>query len=884
MKSSSRNQKHSNSGSHSPSNRSRSRDKDRERERDRERDRERERERGGHNRENEREKNRDNRNNNKEHNKDSNREHNKHQHQNQQHPNHHPNSVIDGKLYFTNIPINIPEHKVKEEFEKFGKVIDYTLRKKLDIANPYYFGNITLSKKQEAEKAMEYLSKNLKWYVVPFDKDNKEKSKNREKKDDNLSNNNDKNIRVREILVKNLPNSTTEANLYKEFFIYGEISKIELKTGNDNKKYAFIKYRLMASASKAFEEAKNMNFNGNIIKVSFSNIAQRKDIKGNEEGYELNENNCKLILINLNKNCQAPNEDKIISIFENYGKIKNISVKNANSSQNKSCIYVEYYKAEDAKKAIEELNKENNIENRKLLGDENCEINFYFKSKLNESNPFNYDVKNNNNMNMFQNNNMMFKNFMMQNMKGLGYGANNSAFLFQLMQKNLLNNQLNLNNYNTNNLQNQQQNLNNNTNNQQSPDKNVENNNNISQTNNSSNNQPINNQLNNLNISNNPLLNSNFKNQYLKMPFPFTNPSLYQGYQNLNLNYQQQSQEQIPNYQIQNQYDLSMFLNNPYLTTIINNNFKNQNNNLNNNNINNNLNNNINTNKNPNNNDGKDIKDLLKKIMEEKNNQNNNNKNNSSDSDISSLNGSQSAEEMDFEKEYSLEEENLKYIWNGFLTKNNKDRVNVDLYRIRGKIDDSFFKEYHLNVCNRIQYEEVMKRHLLGIVAISPQNVTQREIFDEYVNYLNEKQRCGVINVSEKYILYLVSPGEFSRKFYQNPKKHLLGLLVDATVEPNLYVDMNNLALPPPVISSAEKRRLMNKSKNKKAQSEKKEKDNKKVEKDIFMKLNEELKKKKIENKNYENEDIDNMNNIDELIRQNPEFKEIIEKLNKKDT
>ena len=99
-----------------------------------------------------------------------------------------------------------------------------------------------------------------------------------------------------------------------------------------------------------------------------------------------------------------------------------------------------------------------------------------------------------------------------------------------------------------------------------------------------------------------------------------------------------------------------------------------------------------------------------------------------------------------------------------------------------------------------------MKRHLLGIVAISPQNVTQREIFDEYVNYLNEKQRCGVINVSEKYILYLASPGEFSRKFYQNPKKHLVGLLIDATVKPNLYIDMNNLALPPPVISLEEKR------------------------------------------------------------------------------
>jgi len=306
-----------------------------------------------------------------------------------------------------------------------------------------------------------------------------------------------------------------------------------------------------------------------------------------------------------------------------------------------------------------------------------------------------------------------------------------------------------------------------------------------------------------------------------------------------------------------------MAYNNQNLTSLLNNNFKNQNNMKNNG-------NNINDNnkKNQNNNDGKDVKYLLKKIMEEKNNKNSY-KNNGSDSDVSSLNGSQSAEEMDFEKEYSLEEENLKYIWNGILTKNNKDRVNVDLFLIRGKIDDTYFKEYHLNVCNKIQYEEVMKRNPLGIVAISPQNVTQRESFDEYINYLNEKQRCGVINVSEKYTLYLVSPGEFSRKFYQNPKKHLLGLLVDATVEPNLYVDMNNLALPPPVISLTEKRRLMSKAKNKKTQNEKKENVNN--DKDIYMKLKEEL------------NSGDDINNIEERIRQNPEFKEIIEKFNKKE-
>ena len=197
MKSSNRHQKHSSSNSHSPSNRSRSR----ERERDKDKERERERERGKdryYNRETDRERDRDR---DKEKNKDrnnNNREHNKHQQHNTSND---LNNIMEGKLYLTNIPINIPEYKVKEEFEKFGKVIDYSLRKKLNIANPYYYGNITLSKKQEADKAREYITKNLSWYVAPFDKDaNKDKnnSKNRQKEQNNYMNNKQE-IPVREI-------------------------------------------------------------------------------------------------------------------------------------------------------------------------------------------------------------------------------------------------------------------------------------------------------------------------------------------------------------------------------------------------------------------------------------------------------------------------------------------------------------------------------------------------------------------------------------------------------------------------------------------------------------------------------------------------------------
>ena len=140
------NRNNRNSNSNSPSNRSRSRERERDRERDRDNNREKDK---NYNRGNEREKHRERNNNN--------RENNKHQ----QHSSHESGNIIDGKLYLSNIPINITEYQVKEEFEKYGKVIDYSLRKQLNVPFPYYYGYITLSKKQEADKAREYISKNL---------------------------------------------------------------------------------------------------------------------------------------------------------------------------------------------------------------------------------------------------------------------------------------------------------------------------------------------------------------------------------------------------------------------------------------------------------------------------------------------------------------------------------------------------------------------------------------------------------------------------------------------------------------------------------------------------------------------------------------------------
>ena len=279
------------------------------------------------------------------------------------------NNIEEGKLYLANIPLNIPQNKIKEEFENYGRILDYSFRKKTDVPNPYYYGYITLSQKSEAEEAMVNITKTFNWTVMPFNRNTKERNIKNKNLNNNLNNllycknnnhedslssdyeNNNLNnklinfIKVREIWVKNLPLSANEINLYKEFFIFGEISKIDLKTFGDTKN-AFIKYRLMNSAIKALEKGNNMDFNGNIINITFSNPAHKKDIIGNELGYELTENNCKLIVVCFNKNIECSNEETAFNIFENFGKIKNIIIKNIFNINN---IFIEYYKCEDAK-------------------------------------------------------------------------------------------------------------------------------------------------------------------------------------------------------------------------------------------------------------------------------------------------------------------------------------------------------------------------------------------------------------------------------------------------------------------------------------------------------------------------------------------------------
>lgn len=269
------------------------------------------------------------------------------------------------------------------------------------------------------DKGRDVLSDSSSSHSRSHSKNNDHRKDSHDKQTDNNNNENQfqneelKTVKVREIWVGNLPIGINESTLYKNFFIYGEITKIDI---HSEKCFAFIRYKLCASASKAYEKAKNMNLGGRVIRVSFSDSGKRREIIGDEPGYELSEKTCKLIHVSLNKNSTVANETTIRDIFSKFGTVKYV--------QTKSClgyrpsIYVEFSKCDEAEKAIHELNNQNNFENRKLLGDPYCEVNYYFKKKKYPENtinmPFGMGMNDNPNlMNMQQNkigNPMMMNN------------------------------------------------------------------------------------------------------------------------------------------------------------------------------------------------------------------------------------------------------------------------------------------------------------------------------------------------------------------------------------------------------------------------------------------------------------------------------------------
>ncbi len=165
--------------------------------------------------------------------------------------------------------------------------------------------------------------------------------------------------------------------------------------------------------------------------------------------------------------------------------------------------------------------------------------------------------------------------------------------------------------------------------------------------------------------------------------------------------------------------------------------------------------------------------------------------------------------------QYSLENENLKIIWSGDISKNNKERLGVIAYILRGDCENILDMNNGLNIEHRTNYEDVGKKRQKGLIVFTPQNETQSKMFDSYINYFTERRKAGIAYLKNSGdLIYILAPSEFSKNFYQNPKKHLLGVVCEKKDGQNKTNENNNILFfsqPPPVVSQEEKKLLLKK-------------------------------------------------------------------------
>ena len=63
-------------------------------------------------------------------------------------------------------------------------------------------------------------------------------------------------------------------------------------------------------------------------------------------------------------------------------------------------------------------------------------------------------------------------------------------------------------------------------------------------------------------------------------------------------------------------------------------------------------------------------------------------------------------------------------------------------------------------------------------MAFVPDNPTQREVFEEYIQYFKQKGRVGLVYL-EKGVMYLMPPSERTERYFKSDRLHMIGIFGD---------------------------------------------------------------------------------------------------------
>ena len=151
----------------------------------------------------------------------------------------------------------------------------------------------------------------------------------------------DGSVKIREIWTGNLASTVTEGKLYTYFFIYGEIERIDMFMF---KNFAFVRFKEVAAACRAYELAKGIRIDGRPVKISFSDHTRRKDAIGDLPGYYLTEHNAKALLLKYKSTNTVPPEETLRGILSQYGKLQAINIMEVPQDPNfNPHVYIDFF-------------------------------------------------------------------------------------------------------------------------------------------------------------------------------------------------------------------------------------------------------------------------------------------------------------------------------------------------------------------------------------------------------------------------------------------------------------------------------------------------------------------------------------------------------------
>eukprot|EP00358_Blepharisma_japonicum_P003078 CAMPEP_0202954588 /NCGR_PEP_ID=MMETSP1395-20130829/50943_1 /ASSEMBLY_ACC=CAM_ASM_000871 /TAXON_ID=5961 /ORGANISM="Blepharisma japonicum, Strain Stock R1072" /LENGTH=302 /DNA_ID=CAMNT_0049670229 /DNA_START=298 /DNA_END=1206 /DNA_ORIENTATION=+ len=184
---------------------------------------------------------------------------------------------------------------------------------------------------------------------------------------------------VREVWIGNISPATDKQLLYDAFKAYGDIEGIEMFS---SKGFAFIKYRKVVAATRAYERADGTLVDGRPVKVAFADPTRRIDIVGdslipeNPNFNPIDDEHFKNLFLGYPPGATVPPEHVLREVFSRYGRVKRISIRQA-TSNSRPYAFVDFERGDQASEARKHLYIEDfDGSRRRELGDSGVEISF----------------------------------------------------------------------------------------------------------------------------------------------------------------------------------------------------------------------------------------------------------------------------------------------------------------------------------------------------------------------------------------------------------------------------------------------------------------------------------------------------------------------------